>query len=86
MTIETRDFEEFYQAMSIGDKQHMANKIFKDEGLYPQRLKVAKEPEQTYKSGDKFLSSSRGRSNQNVFLHVPLYGRIRTVNRLSYEI
>jgi len=31
-------FEEIYDALDAGQKQHMANKLYKDDGIVPQQL------------------------------------------------
>ena len=37
--MDARMFDEFYESMSPGDMQHMANRLYKYEGIVPQKLK-----------------------------------------------
>ena len=38
-TLQEVSFQELYDSLSKGEKQHMANKLLKDDGVVPQRLK-----------------------------------------------
>ena len=62
MDISPEYFEAFYDELSEGQKQHMTNKIYKETGLYPQKLKAG-EPEKPreYKCGTHFTARQSGR-------------------------
>ena len=36
--MDARMFDEFYESMSPGDMQHMANRLYKYEGIVPQKV------------------------------------------------
>ena len=56
MTISDTYFQAFYDELSEGQKQHMTNKIFKESGLYPQKLRHSA----AYPAGTKFTNRQTG--------------------------
>jgi hypothetical protein len=61
MTISDTYFQAFYDELTEGQKQHMTNKIYKETGMYPQKLYNTKQPE-VYASGTRFIHRQTGRT------------------------
>jgi hypothetical protein len=59
MTISDTYFQAFYDELTEGQKQHMTNKIYKETGMYPQKLHKAPA---AYPSGSKFINKGSGRT------------------------
>lgn len=38
--MDAKMFDEFYDSMTEGDMQHMANRLYAYHGIYPQKLKA----------------------------------------------
>jgi len=74
--IDNADFDYLYDYMSEGQKQHMVNRIYARDGIYPQKLeKYVPVQEPTYKQGDRFKlarkASELGMSNNTYLLAMP---------------
>jgi hypothetical protein len=50
--LEKVDFDYLYENMTLGQKQHMANRLFKRDNIWPQQI----DWEPPYSIGDKFKS------------------------------
>ena len=61
MTISDTYFQAFYDELTEGQKQHMTNKIYKETGMYPQRLHATKHLE-SYASGTRFTHRQSGKT------------------------
>ena len=54
-TLDNCDFDWFYENLSDGQKQHLANRLYKRDGIVPQQLQAARVPEETlYPAGSRF--------------------------------
>ena len=45
--MDAKMFDEFYDSMTEGDMQHMANRLYAYHGIYPQKLKALVEAPRT---------------------------------------
>ena len=76
MTISDTYFQAFYDELTEGQKQHMTNKIYKETGMYPQKLKH----DVIYPSGSVFTHRQTGASYVLTVINVDMGTRWVAVN------